>query len=155
MFGFWQPIKDGNRHAYWLYQRHYSAVHYRTKHQRLFVGPGHKLVLMSSDGSALFAWRKFIDKSGQTGINCAIFRNESSQQSSQLILEAEGYAWQRWPGERLYTYVNPRKIKSSNPGFCFLMAGWTKCGTTSKGLIILEKLPGTIKCLNNSPSKPC
>lgn len=48
-------------------------------------------------------------------------------------------AWQKWPGERLYTYVNGGKVRSSNPGYCFLVAGWRKCGVTKdKGLIILE-----------------
>jgi hypothetical protein len=48
-------------------------------------------------------------------------------------------AWQRWPGERLYTYVNPRKVKSENPGYCFKVAGWTTCGTTKwRKLTILE-----------------
>jgi hypothetical protein len=42
---------------------------------------------------------------GQRGVNCAVFRNESSVLSSELIREACGLAWTRWPGERLYTYV--------------------------------------------------
>jgi len=46
----------------------------------------------------------------------------------------------KWPGERLYTYVNSHKIRSTNPGYCFLRAGWRKCGMTKGGLIILEKL---------------
>jgi len=49
------------------------------------------------------------------------------------------WAWKKWPPQRLYTTVNPRKIKSTNPGFCFLCAGWRRCGFTESGLIILEK----------------
>jgi hypothetical protein len=99
------------------------------------------MVLLTTDGRALFVWRKFRSDDGQEGINCAIFRNEGPKLSSGLILEAEPLAWRRWPGERLYTYVNPKKVKSTNPGYCFLMAGWRKCGKTKGGLIILEKLP--------------
>jgi hypothetical protein len=40
-----------------------------------------------------------------------------------MILEAETFALERWPDEtRLYTYVNAKKIQSSNPGYCFIKA---------------------------------
>jgi hypothetical protein len=108
----------------------------------LFVGPGEKMLLMTTDGRALFVWRKFISGDGQQGVNCAVFRNESDVLSSELILEAEQLAWNRWPGERLYTYVNAKAIQSSNPGFCFLKAGWKRCGITKVNkLVILEKYP--------------
>lgn len=97
------------------------------------------MVLMTMDCNALFAWRKFINDDGNQGVNCAIFRNESPVLSSILILEAEQHAWARWPGERLYTYVHPGKIRSVNPGYCFKVAGWRQCGVTKGGLIVLEK----------------
>lgn len=142
--GRWIATKDGDGAAYGLFRRHYSALPYRRrlrKNGSLFVGPGEKMVLVTEDYSALFVWRKFISDDGQQGVNCAVFRNESPHLSSSLILEAEALAWARWPGQRFYTYVNPRKIKSPNPGYCFKMAGWRECGKTTKGLIILEKLP--------------
>jgi hypothetical protein len=50
--------------------------------------------------------------------------------------------WQRWPAERFYTYVNPRRVRSSNPGFCFIKAGWRRCGVTkTRRLIVLEATP--------------
>jgi len=140
--GHWYAIKDGNLRLRQMLNTHYSARHYRDGRQvKLSVGPGYKMVLMTADCLACWAWRKFIDASGQIGINNAIFHNESGILSSTLILEAEQLGWQRWPGERLYTYVNPTKIKSKNPGYCFLVAGWRKCGFTKGGLLILEKLP--------------
>ena len=146
----WFPVKDGDPRAYTLMTNHYSYQQYAdgrrsnltNPSRRLFVGPGEKMVLMTSDCLALFVWRKFIDKSGQNGVNCAVFRNESEHLSSELILEAEQLAWKRWPDERLYTYVNARKIESSNPGYCFKCAGWKFVGyTVSRKLHILEKLP--------------
>lgn len=100
-------------------------------------------MLMTSDSRAVFVWRKFISDAGEDGVNCAVFRNEAPELylSSDLICEADQIAWQRWPGERLYTYVSPRKIRSSNPGYCFQCAGWQVCGHTKGGLVILEKLP--------------
>ena len=146
----WLPVKDGDQRASALYRRHYSCYQYadnrRANHANrnrfLIVGPGEKMVLMTVGCDALFVWRKFIDKSGQEGVNCAVFRNESDILSSTLILEAETHAWARWPGARLYTYVNGGAVQSVNPGYCFKMAGWKTCGTTkAKGLVILEKYP--------------
>lgn len=139
----WVVTKDGDPDGLALYERHYSCYHYKDGRQRkLFVGPGQKLVLLTADKKALFVWRKFIDKSGQTGVNCAVFRNEGTYRSSDLIRAAELVAWERWPGERLYTFVKPSAIKSVNPGCCFKKAGWRECGETKvRKLLILEKLP--------------
>lgn len=142
-YGAWLEFKDGNSQGIALYERHYSAHHYADGRERkLFAGPGHKTVLLTQDGAGLFVWRKFIDDSGQQGVNCAVFRNEGALQSSDLIREAMAIAWMRWPGERLYTYVDPEEVRSSNPGYCFLMAGWMRAGVTKGGLLILEALPG-------------
>jgi hypothetical protein len=136
---YWRGFKDGIYEGMELYKRHYSARHYKDgRVPKLFCGPGEKMVLMTVNKDALFVWRKFIDESGQQGINCSIFRNESKIVSSELIKEAVKIAHKRWPGERLYTYVNPRMIKSTNPGCCFKMAGWKPCGITKGGLVILE-----------------
>ena len=57
------------------------------------------------------------------------------------VRDGMALAWQRWPGERLYTYVAPGKVKSPNPGWCFQCAGWRRCGHTQRGLHILECRP--------------
>lgn len=139
--GYWHQVKDGNYFARDLFKRHYSYRPYKDgRKPKLFCGPGEKIVLLGKDGRALFVWRKFKSDDGQQGINCSVFRNESNHLSSQLILEAEQIAWERWPGERLYTYVNARKIRSVNPGYCFKKAGWRECGVTKYNkLVILEK----------------
>ncbi len=139
----WIEVKDGNPIGLALYERHYSAYRYADgRTRRLFVGPGEKTVLLSPCGKALFVWRKFRSLDHQEGVNCAVFRNEGAGLSSWLILEAMRIAWARWPGQRLYTYVNPRRIRSSSPGFCFLKAGWQKCGITRKRrYLILEVHP--------------
>lgn len=140
---YWFKCLDGNQGARELFDRHYSRHRYRDgRRPKLFVGPGTKLVLITESGDALFVWRKFKDASGQQGINCAIFRNESPLLSSTMIMDAERIAWDKWPNERLYTYVKATAIKSSNPGYCFIKAGWQKCGITKwNKLVILEKLP--------------
>lgn len=139
----WYLTKDGNKRALALYERHYSCRRYADgRVRRLFCGPGEKMVLLARNSDALFVWRKFIDKSGQSGINCAVFRNESCFLSSMLIREAMMVAAQRWPEVRFYTYVDPRRVASRNPGYCFLKAGWRRCGRTKcNKLIILSFNP--------------
>lgn len=144
MFGYaWLAVKDGDDAARGIFNRHYSRHWYADgRRPRLFVGPGEKMVLVTPTNDALFVWRKFKSDDGQTGVNCAVFRNEGQTRSSDLIKAAELMAWERWPGERLYTYVAPRKIRSTNPGWCFQVAGWRKCGVTKHNqLVILEKCP--------------
>lgn len=137
---YWRATRDGDAHARSIFHRHYSHRPYRDgRRPRLFVGPGEKFVLLSLDGSALFVWRKFRSLDDQEGVNCAVFRNEGGGRSSDLIREADAIAWARWPERRHYTYVDASSVRSSNPGYCFLMAGWRKCGVTKdRGLIVLE-----------------
>lgn len=136
----WWLTKDGDKTCLALYERHYSAYRYRDGRKRSqFVGPGQTIVLRTAAGDALWVWRKFIDDSGQQGINCAVFRNESNIKSSELIRQADAIADFAWPRERHYTYVNTKAVRSSNPGFCFIAAGWRRCGRTKSGLLILER----------------
>jgi len=137
----WLAVRDGDDTARALFQLHYSYRPYADgRRPMLFVGPGEKLVLLRRDVSALFVWRKFMSGDGQLGINCAVFRNQGDERSSDLIREADAIADERWPGERHYTYVNPRKIRSVNPGYCFKAAGWKTCGITKhRKLVILER----------------
>lgn len=136
----WWLTKDGDRDCLALYNRHYSRQRYADgRVPTLFIGPGEKVVLRTADGLACFAWRKFKDDSGQTGINCAVFRNETTHRSSELIRQADAIADCLWPHSRHYTYVNAKKVRSTNPGFCFIAAGWRRCGVTKSGLLILER----------------
>lgn len=124
-----------------MYERHYSRRQYADGRRQIqFVGPGQKVVLRTRRGDAFFVWRKFIDDSGQQGVNCAAFRNESKVISSELVRQADAVADHIWPGERHYTFVRSEAVRSRNPGYCFLMAGWRRCGMTKSGLLILERL---------------
>jgi len=141
--GIWVPILDGDPIAAEIYNQHYSSERSRKRRLErgtmLILGPGQKLLLATPCRRALFAWRVFIDDTGQRGVNCAIFSNRGAGLSSNLICAADAIADQRWPGERHYTYVDPGKV-SANPGYCFKMAGWRFVGRTKKrGLHILER----------------
>ena len=141
----WIEVKDGDDSVRNIFNRHYSRIKYKDgRKPKLFVGPGEKMVLITAEANAIFIWRKFISMDKQSGVNCAVFRNEGQLLSSTLIESAMDLAWERWPKSRLYTYVNEKKVKSDNPGYCFKQAGWNKCGMTKSGLVILEINPLTV-----------
>jgi hypothetical protein len=95
-----------------LADRHYSR---RSVGNRQFLNNGKKLVLRNTEGTVLFAWMwpdedKRMD--GQKGYYCAIFRNESKRQASDIILEAEDMAFAKWGPNRLYTYIDPDRTRA-------------------------------------------
>lgn len=146
----WIEVKDANPTGLALFHRHYSYKPYRDgRRPKLFVGPGEKMVLITPCAMALFVWRKFNSADGQIGINCSVFRNEGAARASDLIRAGDIEAWRRWPGERHFTYVNPRKVQHKRqPGRCFIKAGWRYVLgddgkpklTKARRLLILEKL---------------
>ncbi len=93
----WWLTKDGDKDCLAMYERHYSAYRYADGRKRTqFVGPGEKVVLRTEKADAVWAWRKFHDDSGQQGVNCAVFRNESGYRSSLLISQADQIADVLW-----------------------------------------------------------
>lgn len=141
---YWTQINDGDERAFEIFKRHYTFRKWRPrsgKNGKRMAGPGETIVLIGKELNALFIWKKQkYSQDGQTGINCAVFRNESNLLSSELLTQAEAIAMSKWPGERMFTYVNAKKIKSVNPGYCFKVNGWRQIGISkSRKLIILEK----------------
>jgi len=144
----WWLTRDGDLDCLALYERHYSARTYQDgRRRRLFCGPGEKVVLRTAAGDAFYVWRRFADRcrdartgAPQAGVNCAAFRNEGTTRSSILISQADSIADRLWTDRRHYTYIDPARLRSTNPGCCFLRAGWRRCGRTAGGLIILERL---------------
>ena len=145
----WVQRKDGDAKCREIFDRHYSRYFYKDgRKPKLFVGPGEKMVLLHAKENALCVWRKFISADNQQGINCSIFRNESEERASELLRSAMALAWERWPGQRFFTYVNPRAVRPTfernRPvwGWCFYKAGWSFCGVTkTRGYHILECFP--------------
>lgn len=154
-YGHWYPVTDADPRLYALYRRHYSYEKVRNYPGKVRLRQNGRtptmgafrdyLALLGSTCQSAWLWVRppdGISQSGQRGVVCQFFRNESDTQSSDLIREASDLAWRKWPGQRLYTYVWDAKVRSVNPGYCFKRAGWRTCGRNADGrLTLLECLP--------------
>ncbi len=130
----WSVIGKFNSEAAALADRHYSR---RKVGSPQFMPPGQTLILLA-DGAVWGWWRPHPDAgiramNGLDGWTCTIFRNESSVRSSILILEAERHLAAKYTcgPDGMLTYVWDRKLRSTNPGFCFKKAGWERIGKSA------------------------
>jgi hypothetical protein len=137
--GYWLVVPKFTPSAVRLADRHYNR---RTPGSNQFMPPGQTLVLLGSDERAVFGWWRPDPSSGLESMNgldgwtCTIFRNEGARRSSDLILEAESML--RTSGhdcgpDGLLTYVWDERLRSTNPGYCFQCAGWTRRGRSADG----------------------
>ena len=130
-------VRDGDPLAAQIANRHYSRLwRGNTNQSRLCVGK--RMILVEPTGKWVFAWSQMRYRmDGQAGINCVLFRNESTILSSEIILMAEKAWIEKYGLSRFFTYVNSSLIKSTNPGFCFQQAGWTKQSVSKVNKLVL------------------
>ena len=126
---------------------HYSR---RTRGGHSFTGVGREVVLVTECGSAVWACvyqrtparRGTGNSRGRTGEpdptvrhiwRNMVFRNLGAGLSSELIRSALAETYVQWrnrygelPPERLRTEIGIKQVKSRNPGFCYLKAGWAR-----------------------------
>ena len=127
----WLPVNKADRRAVGLADRHYSR---QTPGSREIGPPGQKIILMTQDCRALWGshrpapWSGVKRADGFEGHTCFIFRNEGKELSSGLIREAVGLTRDMWGVADFMTYVSAEKVKSINPGYCFLRAGFEPDG---------------------------
>lgn len=129
------------------YGPHYSR---RTPGSKTFTGVGQEIVLVTDCGRAVWACARqrtpcAVGTGGSRGrLGLAdhkpryiwrnmMFRNLGAGLSSDLICEAleTTYFYWAWrygslPAEQLRTEIDVRRVSSTNPGYCYLMAGWTR-----------------------------
>lgn len=144
-------VRDGNDAGRALFKNHYTYKHAdkpEADQPLIYVGPGFKLVLITPDAQAVCAWRlSRLRADGQTGVECCIYRREGGDLASVMLGKARSIAQERWPGERLFTFVDPKKVtptwRASRPtwGHCFYQDGWRFAELTKKRLHILERVP--------------
>jgi hypothetical protein len=115
------------------------------------------LVLVSGDETA--AWithwpRPALAQDGLDAWRCSLFRNEGPARSSALIELAMAATlgwwaearpgstwWTGLPADGWVTWVDPRRIRSPNRGWCFQRAGWTPPPT--RPAVVLDPFGGT------------
>jgi hypothetical protein len=136
-YGAWMVTHKGDTSCRLLADRHYSR---QTIGHPMFTRPGRNLVLRNAEGSATWVTWKGIRDDGLDAVECTIFHNESNQLSSDMIRDAISATYAEWgdpPKDGIITYVNQSKVRSSNPGFCFLKAGFKKIGYSKKRKLLL------------------
>jgi hypothetical protein len=112
-----------------------------------FVPPGRCLVLIADDVSALwvtsFPFAQYVKHAWAGAWVNSLFRNEGNYLSSELIRQAIAATLWRWPCPPLgmITFVDASKIRGTNPGYCYLKAGFKRVGHTVGGLVALQMLP--------------
>jgi hypothetical protein len=157
----WVVSHKADRDGALLADGHYSR---RTPGSPQFMPPGETLVLVTAQRDAVWGWWRPHPRSGIAAMNgldgwtCSIFRNTGPLLSSALVLEAErelleadrrGDLAGPCGQDGLLTYVWPRKIASTNPGYCFQVVGWLRGSWTKKGKRLLRKpyrLAGIAAC---------
>lgn len=142
----WKLSHRADPSALPLADRHYNRQKPGTPQ---FVPPGRCLVLLTTDESALWvtSWpfAEYTKHAWAGAWVCSCFRNEGSHLSSELIREA--VAVTRWhygepPALGMVTFVDAGKVRSTNPGYCYKMAGFHFTGWTKiNKLVALQLLP--------------
>lgn len=129
------------------YGPHYSR---RTPGAKTFTGVGQEIVLVTECGRAVWACVRqktpaargtgaSRGREGRTDVKPRfiwrnmLFRNLGAGLSSDLIAQALPLTYAFWvdrygelPAERLRTEIGIKAVRSTNPGFCYLKAGWTR-----------------------------
>lgn len=141
----WQLSHRADPQAVKVADRHYNRQKPGTPQ---FVPPGRCLVLATPGYDAVWvtSWpfAEYVKHQWAGAWVNSLFRNEGGQLSSELIRQAIAatlYTWPDVPSLGLITFVDAGKIKSSNPGYCYLKAGFSRVGKTKGGLVALQMLP--------------
>jgi hypothetical protein len=142
----WYLTDQADPRAIELADKHYSRKH---KGSAGVMPPGRMVVLLTEDGNAVWGtswpYAAMLRRTWATeSWMCTIFRNESPFLSSELILEAIAatrWIWGEPPRDGMVTLIDAKKIKSTNPGYCYKMAGFQRIGFAKKGHTILQMLP--------------
>jgi hypothetical protein len=139
---YWRLSDRADPRALPIADRHYNR---QKPGSPQFVPPGRCLVLLTETANALWvtSWpfAQYVRHAWPGAWVCSCFRNEGAGLSSDLIRDA--VAVTRWfygepPPEGFVTFVDRSKTRSKrDPGYCYLMAGWTRIGKTKGGLIAL------------------
>lgn len=141
---FWQPSHKFDPRGVALADRHYNR---RAIGAPQFVPPGRAVVLRHDDDALwVTSWpfAEYVRHAWPGAWVNSLFRNESSELSSTLILEAVAITrgvWPDVPALGLITFVDAGKVRRKrDPGRCYRKAGFTHVGFTKGGLWAFQLL---------------
>lgn len=141
---------------------HYSR---RSPGSKTFTGVGREIVLVTDCGRAVWAcvYQRTPTARGSGGSRGRagsvdqrprylwrnmLFRNLGAGLSSELITLATAETYLQWtrrygslPAERLRTEIGVAQVRSTNPGFCYLIAGWEPGETRNGKRFLYAPLP--------------
>lgn len=141
----WTRSHRADPRALPLADRHYNRQKPGTPQ---FVPPGSCFVLLAANEKALWvtSWPKgeYVRHRWPGAWVNSLFRNEGAGLSSELIREA--VAATRWrygdpPPLGMVTFIDPDEVRSTNPGCCYLKAGFERDGMTEGGLYAVRMRP--------------
>lgn len=139
-YGPWIVTHKGDQGCRQLADRHYSRV---TVGAHYFTQPGFNMVLTTKDQDAVWVTWSGIRDDGYNAYECSIFRNESEHLSSELIEHAINATIDilgNPPPDGMITFVQPNKIASRNPGYCFKLAGFKSAGKSKERKLVRLQL---------------
>ncbi len=118
-----------------LADRHYNR---RTVGSPQFVPPGRSVVLIGKQRRAVWvSWQSdYIKHAWPDCWGNTLFRSEGEGLASELITSAVAATravWGEPPPHGVITFVDPDKVRSSNPGYCYRCAGFELVGRTLGG----------------------
>ncbi len=141
----WQVRGRSDPAARALADRHYS----RKRPGAPWIGPpGRVLVLVTPCERAVWLthWpRPDLALDGLDAWRCSLFRNEAPDLVSSRLIRAAmtltATLWPQRPADGWVTWVEPARIASPNPGYCFKRAGWTLDHTWSHPWLVRLRAP--------------
>ena|SRR5690242_11579900 len=141
----WRPSHRFDPVAVAIADRHYNRQKIGSPQ---FVPPGRCVVLLTDRADALWvtSWpfAEYVKHAWPGAWVNSLFRREGEGLASAMIREAVAitrWYWPDVPALGMVTFVDPRKVQSRNPGYCYQMAGFRRVGTTKGGLIAWQLLP--------------
>lgn len=140
----WRKTWRADPQAREIADRHYNR---QTVGAKQFVPPGRCVVLISECGRALWvtSWpfAQYVKHAWAGAWINSLFRNEGAGLSSELIIQAIAVTRFEWepPTLGMITFVDRTKVRSTNPGYCYLKAGFEHVGETRGGLMAYQLRP--------------
>lgn len=144
----WRLSNRADKAALPLADRHYNRQKVGSPQ---FVPPGRCVVLLTKCERAVWttSWpfTQFVRHAWAGAWVNSLFRNEGAGLSSDLIREAVAITRSIWdaPDLGIVTFVDQWKVKPKRtPGYCYLMAGFSRAGQTKGGLLAFQMLPANM-----------